>query len=69
MKIYRCWKRSHREHAIGYKIHKDNPEHELYFVPGNAGCESIGRCISIAANELDTKIMDVVQKENKSTLS
>ncbi len=51
-----------REHAIGYKIHKDNPEHELYFVPGNAGCESIGRCISIAVNELD-KIMDVVQKE------
>lgn len=42
-----------REHAIGYKIHKDDARHKLFFAPGNAGCMQIGTCIDIAATELE----------------
>ncbi len=31
-----------REHAIGWKINKDNPSTELYFYPGNAGTAKLG---------------------------
>ena len=30
-----------REHAIGYKIHIDNPDDKLYFAPGNAGADAL----------------------------
>ena len=36
-----------REHAIGIKIKKDNPAHQLFFAKGNGGTESIGTNISI----------------------
>lgn len=34
-----------REHAIGWKIKKDNPNVDLFFSPGNAGTEQIGENI------------------------
>jgi len=38
-----------REHAIGIKIKKDNPGHQLFFAKGNGGTESIGTNISISS--------------------
>lgn len=32
-----------REHAIGWKIHQDNPHVRLDFAPGNGGTQQIGR--------------------------
>lgn len=52
-----------REHAIGYKIHIDNPDYKLYFAPGNAGCSMIGECVDILATEKG-KIVDFA-KNNK----
>ena len=42
-----------REHAIGLKIHSQHPEHELYFMPGNAGTSDIGTNIDINASDID----------------
>ena len=36
-----------REHAIGWKIKKDEPAVELFFAPGNGGTEKIGQSVSI----------------------
>ena len=52
-----------REHAIGYKIHIDNPDDKLYFAPGNAGCSMIGECVDILATDKE-KIIDFA-KNNK----
>lgn len=37
-----------REHAIGWKIKKDNPETELFFSAGNAGTAQIGENLGIS---------------------
>lgn len=52
-----------REHAIGYKIHKDNAGDKLFFAPGNAGCMQIGTCVNIQATELQN-IVDFCKAEN-----
>lgn len=49
-----------REHAIGIKIKKDNPSHELFFAKGNAGTESIGTNVSINASN---EILDFAKRE------
>lgn len=36
-----------REHAIAWKIHKDNPNVQLYCTEKNAGIQSICKCLSI----------------------
>jgi formyltetrahydrofolate-dependent phosphoribosylglycinamide formyltransferase len=42
-----------REHAIAWKIHKDNPEVQLYVAPGNAGTARIATNVAIGANDLN----------------
>ncbi len=49
-----------REHAIGIKIKKDNPAHELFFAKGNGGTESIGTNVSISSLR---EIVDFALKE------
>ena len=49
-----------REHAIGIKIKKDNPAHELFFAKGNGGTESIGTNVSISSMR---EIVDFAFKE------
>lgn len=39
-----------REHAIGWKIKQDHPSCELFFAPGNAGTEQIGKNIVAESN-------------------
>ncbi|MDR1641370.1 MAG: phosphoribosylamine--glycine ligase [Clostridiales bacterium] len=41
-----------REHAIAWKIKKDNPEVELFCAPGNAGMQGIAKRVPIKANDM-----------------
>ncbi|MDR1000629.1 MAG: phosphoribosylamine--glycine ligase [Clostridiales bacterium] len=41
-----------REHAIAWKIHKDDPAVELYVAPGNAGTAQIATNVEIKINDL-----------------
>jgi phosphoribosylamine--glycine ligase len=42
-----------REHALAWKIRRDDPNLELLAAPGNPGIASLGRCIPIAINKLE----------------
>ncbi len=42
-----------REHAIVWKLHKDNRQDKLFCAPGNAGIAEIAQCVDIQINELD----------------
>ena len=55
-----------REHAIGMKLKKDNPLHELYFAKGNGGTETIGSNISLAS--LDEIVNFAEQKKIDLTI-
>ncbi|MFA9289894.1 MAG: phosphoribosylamine--glycine ligase [Solirubrobacteraceae bacterium] len=54
-----------REHAIGWKIKRDNSLAQLFFAPGNAGTSELG------TNILQDKIIDLLNfaKENKIDLT
>jgi len=41
-----------REHAIAWKIKKDNPHTALYAAPGNGGIRQLAECIPIPANDI-----------------
>ena len=42
-----------REHALAWKLHRDDPNAELIAAPGNPGIEAVARCVPIAANKLE----------------
>lgn len=42
-----------REHALGFKIKKEDQEREIYFAPGNAGTKNIGKNIDIKSNDIN----------------
>src|SRR5436309_15956545 len=41
-----------REHALAWKLCRDNPSIELIAAPGNPGIASLGRCVPIGADKL-----------------
>ncbi|HJU90847.1 MAG TPA: phosphoribosylamine--glycine ligase [Gemmatimonadaceae bacterium] len=41
-----------REHALAWKLKRDDPTAELLAAPGNPGLATLGRCVSVAANDL-----------------
>ena len=41
-----------REHALAWKLRRDDPNAELIVTPGNPGIESVARCVPIAADKL-----------------
>jgi phosphoribosylamine--glycine ligase len=49
-----------REHAIGWKILKDNPDTQLFFAPGNAGTADLGENIDV--NTID-ELLNFAKKE------
>ena len=55
-----------REHAIGWKILKDNPETQLFFAPGNAGTSKLGE--NINADSVDSLLHFAKQEEIALTL-
>jgi phosphoribosylamine--glycine ligase len=42
-----------REHALAWKLRRDDPNAELIAAPGNPGIEAVARCIPIAADKLE----------------
>jgi phosphoribosylamine---glycine ligase len=45
--------RGGREHALGWKLRRSPRVGELYFAPGNAGTEDIGKNVDIGEEEID----------------
>ncbi len=42
-----------REHALAWKLRRDDPSGEIIAAPGNPGIAGIGRCVNVAATDLD----------------
>lgn len=45
-----------REHAIGWKLKRDDPAIELISAPGNPGLGEIGRCVPVAASDVEALV-------------
>jgi len=41
-----------REHAVAWKLKKDNPDIEIYAAPGNGGIQTLAECAPIRANDI-----------------
>lgn len=41
-----------REHALGWKLLRDDPGIELISAPGNPGLAALGRCVNVAASDV-----------------
>ena len=41
-----------REHALAWKLFRDDPNIELFVAPGNPGIATLGRCVPIGADKL-----------------
>lgn len=41
-----------REHALAWKLHRDDPSLEIVAAPGNPGIAAIARCVPVAATDL-----------------
>lgn len=42
-----------REHALAWKLHRDDPSCEVIAAPGNAGIATVARCVPVAATDID----------------
>jgi phosphoribosylamine--glycine ligase len=42
-----------REHALAWKLRRDDPSCEILAAPGNPGIASIGRCFDVAASDIE----------------
>jgi phosphoribosylamine--glycine ligase len=42
-----------REHALAWKLRRDDPDSELFAAPGNPGIAEIARCVPIGAGKLE----------------
>ena len=42
-----------REHALAWKLRRDDPSCEVIAAPGNAGLAAVARCVPVAATDLD----------------
>ena len=42
-----------REHALAWKLRREDPEVEIVAAPGNPGIAALGRCVAVAATDLD----------------
>jgi phosphoribosylamine--glycine ligase len=41
-----------REHALAWKLRRDDPDCEILAAPGNPGIAQLGRCVEVAASDL-----------------
>ena len=46
-----------REHALAWKLRRDDPNIELIAAPGNPGIGSIARCVPIGVDRLKRRII------------
>lgn len=42
-----------REHALAWKLRRDDPAADIIAAPGNPGIAALGRCVAIAATDVD----------------
>ena len=42
-----------REHALAWKLRRDDPDSELFAAPGNPGIAALARCVPIGAGKLE----------------
>src|SRR3989344_3882601 len=56
-----------REHALGWKFAQSRNVGRLYFAPGNAGTEQLGRNVPIGTEEIDR--LAAFAKDNKIGLT
>ncbi|MGZ5553251.1 MAG: phosphoribosylamine--glycine ligase, partial [Chthoniobacterales bacterium] len=56
-----------REHALAWKVRQSRRVSELFCAPGNAGTDSLGENVSIAANDLPKLVR--FAKENRIDLT
>ena len=45
-----------REHALAWKLRRDDPHCEIIAAPGNPGIASLGRCVDISASDIDALV-------------
>jgi phosphoribosylamine--glycine ligase len=45
-----------REHALAWKLSRDDPTGEIIAAPGNPGIAALGRCVNISATDIDSLI-------------
>ena len=45
-----------REHALAWKLRREMPELEIVAAPGNPGIAALGRCVPVAAADLDALV-------------
>jgi phosphoribosylamine--glycine ligase len=51
-----------REHALAWKLRRDDPNAELIAAPGNPGIASVARCVPVASNKLEP-LADLAEKQ------
>ena len=51
-----------REHALAWKLRRDDPNAELIAAPGNPGIGSLARCVPVASNKLEP-LADLAEKQ------
>jgi len=52
-----------REHAVAWKLKRDNPTLDITCAPGNAGISEFGDCIPVKANDIKSLLGYVVRAE------
>ena len=45
-----------REHALAWKLRRDDPQCDILAAPGNPGIAKLGRCVNISATNLDALV-------------
>jgi phosphoribosylamine--glycine ligase len=45
-----------REHALAWRLRQENPKLELIAAPGNPGIAELGRCVDVAATNVDALV-------------
>ncbi len=56
-----------REHAIAWRLHKDDPSAEIFCAPGNAGTAALGTNLPITATDIDAIV--AWAEENKPDMT
>jgi phosphoribosylamine--glycine ligase len=51
-----------REHALAWALRRDDPDAEIIAAPGNPGIAQLGRCVNVAATDIDG-LRDLAKKE------
>jgi phosphoribosylamine--glycine ligase len=51
-----------REHALAWKLRRDDPNAELIAAPGNPGIGSLARCVPVSSNKLEP-LADLAEKQ------